>query len=234
MKQIRSSSEENANEQISADSAVATKRNESRRAFLRNTLVSTAVAAPVAGLLAINTVNAAPTWNTTNFLPTSQAFKEIRSDENAHVAFLKKALMEAGVKPRPEPTFKNLTQPNVRAFELLSRTFENVGVGAYLFAAPKIKEKVYLSAAASILTIEARHAGYLDALTDVMLSPNGPFDKPIPQAQIVRDISPFIKSLNGGPDPSKPLKSDTDILNFALLLEYLEATFYNINVPRFF
>ena len=35
-------------------------------------------------------------------------------------------------------------------------------------------------------------------------------------------------------DPSKPLKSDIDILNFALLLEYLEATFYDINVPIYY
>ncbi len=45
---------------------------------------------------------------------------------------------------------------------------------------------------------------------------------------------PFIKSLNGGSDPSKPLQNDIDILNFALLLEYLEATFYDTNVPRFY
>ena len=31
-----------------------------------------------------------------------------------------------------------------------------------------------------------------------------------------------------------PAYSDSDILNFALLLEYLEATFYDINVPKFF
>jgi hypothetical protein len=45
---------------------------------------------------------------------------------------------------------------------------------------------------------------------------------------------PFIASLNGGPDPTKPLRNDTDILNFALLLEYLEASFYNANVPKFY
>ena len=43
-----------------------------------------------------------------------------------------------------------------------------------------------------------------------------------------------MKKSFGGPDPSKPLTNDADILNFALLLEYLEATFYDINVPKFY
>ncbi|MBF6589080.1 MAG: ferritin-like domain-containing protein [Ktedonobacterales bacterium] len=54
------------------------------------------------------------------------------------------------------------------------------------------------------------------------------------QADIVAAASPFIASLNGGADPSKPLSNDLDILNFALLLEFLEADFYNANVPKFF
>ncbi len=198
----------------------------SRRAFLGRTLASAAVVVP-ASVLVSQTASAASAMN----LSASQAFHEIRRDEDAHVSYLKQAL---GSAARPKPTFKGLQQSNVDTFVKLSQVFENVGVGAYLLAAPAISSKATLAAAASILTIEARHAGYLDSLIGVPLSPNGAFDKPIPQAQIVKDVSPFIASLNGGPDPSKPLENDVDILNFALLLEYLEATFYDINVPKFY
>ena len=205
------------------------QRHPSRRALLRNSLVAATTVAS-ASLLVTQSASAA-TRTASSQLSTEDAFEEIMSDENAHVAFLKAAL---GSEARPKPSFKGLKQSDLANFFALSRTFENVGVGAYLLAAPAISSKAYLAAAASILTIEARHAGYLDSLTGMALSPNGAFDKPIPQAQIVADVSPFIASLNGGPDPSKPLKNDVDILNFALLLEYLEATFYDINVPEFY
>lgn len=200
----------------------------SRRAFLGRSLASVAVVVP-ASLLVSQTASAAS--RSAMNLSTEQAFQEIKRDEDAHVSYLKEAL---GSAARPKPTFKHLKQSNVDNFVKLSQVFENVGVGAYLMAAPAISSKSTLAAAGSILTIEARHAGYLNALTGMPLSTNGAFDKPLSQGQIVNDVSPFIASLNGGPDPSKPLTNDVDILNFALLLEYLEATFYDINVPKFY
>lgn len=162
------------------------------------------------------------------------AFTEIMNDETAHVTFLQAALTKAGATPRPKPTFKGLQQTDVTAFAGVSQALENVGVGAYLMAAPAIANKAYLAAAGSILTIEARHAGFLDVLLGKPISANGAFDKPMTQADIVTAASPFISSLNGGPDPSAALKNDADILNFALLLEFLEAEFYTTNVPTLF
>ncbi len=203
----------------------------SRRSFLLRSVTSAALAVPAAGLLMTQTANAAAQSANHVRLSARQAFHEIKSDEDTHVAFLKKAL---GAAARPKPEFKDLRQSNDAAFIQLSQVFENVGVGAYLMAAPAISSKANLAAAGSILTIEARHAGYLNSLRGLPLSPNGAFDKPISQAQIVTDVMPFIKSLNGGPNPAGQLHNDVDILNFALLLEYLEAEFYDINVPVFY
>ncbi len=200
----------------------------SRRTFLVSSIAGATAAVP-ATLLVAQSAHAAASSAT--WLSAEDAFQEIRRDEDDHVAFLKQAL---GSAARPKPSFKGLKQDDVNHFIQLSQVFENVGVGAYLMAAPAISSKGILAAAGSILTIEARHAGFLNALTGSPLSANGAFDKPLSQHQIVTDVLPFIASLNGGPDPSKPLKNDVDILNFALLLEYLEATFYDTNVPRFY
>ena len=222
-----------------------------RRLFLRRSVAGVAAAASV-GLLAAcgSQTTTGSTQTTTSNTPTSTtapvglalpvlsdtkaAFTEIMNDETAHVTFLQGALHKAGVPVRPKPTFKGLVQADLNAFAKLSQVFENVGVGAYLMAAPAITAKAYLAAAGSILTIEARHAGFLDVLLGKPVSDNGAFDKPIMQADIVKDVSPFIASLNGGQDPSASLKNDADILNFALLLEYLEAEFYTTNVPTLF
>ena len=61
---------------------------------------------------------------------------------------------------------------------------------------------------------------------------------PLTAAQVVSLAGPFITSLNGGPPLTYSTTdlgpaNDIMILNFALALEYLESTFYNINVPRF-
>jgi hypothetical protein len=116
----------------------------------------------------------------------------------------------------------------------MSGILENTGVAAFLMAIPAISDKNYAAAAESIVTIEARHAGFVNALLDKPLSENGAFDKPSSHAEVVKAVSPFIASLNGGPDPAAALDNDTVILNFALLLEHLEAEFYRVNVPNLF
>jgi rubrerythrin len=163
-----------------------------------------------------------------------KAFREMMDDEAKHVSFFEAALKKAGAPVPPKPTFKGLAQSNQSDFITMSGILENTGVAAFLMAIPAISDKNYAAAAESIVTIEARHAGFVNALLDKPLSENGAFDKPTSHAEVVKAVSPFIASLNGGPDPAEALDNDTVILNFALLLEHLEAEFYRINVPNLF
>jgi hypothetical protein len=155
-------------------------------------------------------------------------------DEAKHVSFFEAALNKAGAPVRPKPTFKGLVQSSQEDFIRMSGVLENTGVAAFLMAMPAISDKGYVAAAESIATIEARHAGFVNALLAKPLSESGAFDKPISHAALLEAVSPFIESLNGGPDPADALDNDTVILNFALLLEHLEAEFYRVNVPNLF
>jgi hypothetical protein len=166
----------------------------------------------------------------------SAAFKSIVVHENAHVDFLKNAL---GTHARPKPNFKNLLQANVQDFITLATAFENVGAGAYLNAAYYINSKTYLSASASIALVEGRHAGFLNVATGQPITINNAnFEREDSPGFVAQQVAPFIQDLNGGPPVSYGLYStpanDLVILNFALALEYLEAEFYNINVPMFY
>ena len=170
---------------------------------------------------------------------TRQRFRDIQRHENDHVAFLVQAL---GGDARPKPTFQNLLQPNFQAFYQVSQALENTGVGAYLGAAPAIFSRPILAAAGSIALIEGRHAGWLNTLLKEPISTNAygqeqSFDTPLTSAAVVALAGPFIASLNGGPAVSysttPSAANDVAILNFALALEYLEAEFYNLNVPEF-
>lgn len=84
----------------------------------------------------------------------------LRVDEVDHVKYLRQALGSAAVK---KPAIKldalGYGFANVDSFLKLSRQFEDVGVSAYLGAAPLIQSKTYLAAAAAILGTEAQHSG---------------------------------------------------------------------------
>lgn len=108
--------------------------------------------------------------------------KVVSAHEDAHVAFLKGALGSAAVK-QPKFDFKDTTT-DMAKFQATAQVLEDTGVAAYLGQVGLIHSKKILGAAASILPIEARHAGW------------------------IRDIN----GVTGAPFAFEPAKSKTEIL----------------------
>jgi Ferritin-like domain len=84
----------------------------------------------------------------------------LREDEIAHVRYLRSALgSEAVKKPAIDLNALGYGFSSVDNWLILARQFEDVGVSAYLGAAPLISSSTYLAAAAAILGTEAQHSG---------------------------------------------------------------------------
>ncbi len=119
--------------------------------------------------------------------PKTKAFLAITTrDERAHVAFLKKALGHKAVK-EPKFNFQGIPADPAK-FAATAYVLENTGVHAYLGQAGNIKTPAYLLAAASIVTIEARHSGAIGSILNKAISPNGPFDNGYTAAKVLKAV----------------------------------------------
>ncbi|KAK4086381.1 ferritin ribonucleotide reductase-like protein [Purpureocillium lilacinum] len=118
--------------------------------------------------------------------------KKVSADETAHVGFLTEALKAAGVTPVAECTY-SFGVTDVKTFLATASILEGVGVSAYLGAAAEIMSKTYLTAAGSILTVEARHSSYIRA--GLKQAPFAqPFDAPLSINEVYSLASQFIVS----------------------------------------
>lgn len=120
----------------------------------------------------------------------SQAFlKQTTTDENAHVAFLKKALGSKAVAA-PKVDFGDTTGSEAK-FIATAVALENTGVHAYLGQALNFKTPANAAAALSIAMVEARHAsvaGLLLKPTPKNISPDGAFDEPFTANQVLKAV----------------------------------------------
>ena len=129
--------------------------------------------------------------------------KLVASHEATHVKFLQKALGSKAIK-KPTFDFGNTTsdQPT---FLKTAFVLENTGVHAYLGQAGKIKTPSILGAAATIVTIEGRHASAFALVAGnaaqgkTGITPDGAFDVPKSKAAILTAVGKtgFIKSTTG-------------------------------------
>jgi hypothetical protein len=74
---------------------------------------------------------------------------------------------------------------------MTAAALENTGVSAYDGAGRFIENADLLTAAGSIVAVEARHAAYLNLLTGASPFPDG-FETAKPKAEILEIAGPFI------------------------------------------
>jgi serine-rich repeat adhesion-like glycoprotein len=114
----------------------------------------------------------------------------IGKDERQHVEALAGTVKKLGGKPVKEPKF-DFEYSDTAGFLELAKTFEDTGVGAYNGAGPMIRSKEVLEAAGAIVQVEARHAAAIRLQNSEEPAP-GAFDAPLPEAQVLKAVEPFI------------------------------------------
>jgi rubrerythrin len=135
-----------------------------------------------------------------------EEFVRIREHEQIHVKTLEAVIKSLGSKPVPESTynFDKTAFTSIGKFLAVAELLENTGVSAYDGAIAYIKAAKLQTAGASIATVEARHASYLNLINGDEPFPK-PFDKPVAPRKICNTVnSTFIVR---SPKPYGPYKS---------------------------
>ena len=123
--------------------------------------------------------------------------KAIQKDEETHVWALKDTIGKLGgtAVPAPKVDFGKAFA-SADSYLETAYTFENLGVQAYLGAAPSLfKEKALLSAAASIFGVEARHAAIIGNLQKKKAEGGvfkGALETPASKSTVLKAAGPFI------------------------------------------
>ena len=167
------------------------------------------------------------------------------NDEASHVPIIQNLLNDPDnplpVPIRKPPNFNMaaLTQPTLQDFLETAAAFENTGSGLYHGALLNITQtQEYFPTAAGLAAVESRHASWLNSLLGESLVPDfAPVEAPIDQTVTLSRVAEFVTDPRSTfPSFDTTVVSDANnffILDFILFLEYIESTFYAINVPRF-
>ena len=115
---------------------------------------------------------------------------EIGAHENAHVETLTQVITDLGGEPVAAAQY-DFGITDAASFLATAAAVENLGVSAYDGAGASIMDPGLLTAAGSIVAVEARHAAYLNQLTGVAPFPDA-FETPLTPDEVLAIAGPFI------------------------------------------
>ena len=118
--------------------------------------------------------------------------EDIRDHEADHVETLTSVITDLGGEPVEEAEYDfgdALTDP--AAFLATAQALENTGVSAYDGAGAAISDPDLLTAAGTIVAVEARHASYLNFVNGTLPFPAA-FEVPLTPPEVLAIAGPFI------------------------------------------
>ncbi|KAA1120475.1 hypothetical protein PGTUg99_001908 [Puccinia graminis f. sp. tritici] len=124
----------------------------------------------------------------------TQQMQRQLADEQSHVQVLQAAIQAAGGTPFSGCQFNFrsiLTDPIT--FLASARSIEAAGVSAYMGAASMISQNAVLSAAVTILPVEARHSTLLNTFSGGSASPQS-FDLPLSPPQVLAIVGGLLQN----------------------------------------
>ncbi|KAM3442468.1 hypothetical protein MY4824_001062 [Beauveria thailandica] len=122
--------------------------------------------------------------------------QQIGQTEDQHVGLLQSSLAQAGVQPVQACEYE-FGFTDAAGMVQTAAVLENIGLSAYLGAAPLLSDKAILGTAGSILTIEARHQSSIRVFSKQVAVPQA-FDAPLSPRAVFSLAAPFIKSCPEG------------------------------------
>ncbi len=118
--------------------------------------------------------------------------KEIGAHEDAHVTTLTKVITDLGGTPVAAAKY-DFKVTDANSFLATAAAVENLGVAAYDGAGKFLKNSDLITAAGTIVAVEARHASYLNLITGADPFPAA-FETPKTKAEVLQVAGPFIVS----------------------------------------
>jgi len=116
----------------------------------------------------------------------------IGQHEATHVETLTAVITDLGGTPVTEQTYDfAAAYADPLVFLQTAQALENVGVGAYDGAGAAITDPDLLTAAGTIVAVEALHAAYLNLLNNELPAPQ-PFETPLSRDEVLAAAAPFL------------------------------------------